>query len=315
MNSSLPIDMNTKANLQFLAPKYWPTWIGLALLRLINLLPFKLQLKIGAALGHLISILASKRRNVAEVNIRLCFPQLSKGEQTKLVADTFKNNGIGIIETAMAWWSDRESFRSKVTLEGKEYLDQALLEGKGVILLGAHYSTLDLGGLLFSLYYPLHTMYRPHNNALMDRVITKGRLRSITSMIDRSDFRSVIRALKRNEIVWYAPDQDFGPKHSVYAPFFGIDAATTPATAKLAKLSKSPIILLSHHRTTDGTYILRLHPRIEHFPLLDDVESATRINHEIEKGINYQPSQYMWVHRRFKTHPNGKNFIYKAGIN
>ena len=302
--------MNTIANLQFLAPKYWPTWIGLALLRLINLLPFRLQIKIGAALGNLISIYASKRRHVAEVNIRLCFPQLSKDEQTKLVADTFKNNGIGIIETAMAWWSDRESFRSKVTLEGKEYLDQALKEGKGVILLGAHYSTLDLGGLLFSLYYPLHTMYRPHNNALMDTVIAKGRLRSITSMIDRSDFRSVIKALKRNEIVWYAPDQDFGPKHSVYAPFFGIDAASTPATAKLARLSKSPVILLSHHRQLNGSYVLRLHPRINPFPIEGDIESATLVNQEIEKGIKYEPSQYMWVHRRFKTHPNGKNYFY-----
>jgi KDO2-lipid IV(A) lauroyltransferase len=284
--------------------------MGLALLRLINLLPFRLQIKIGAALGHLISILASKRRHVAEVNIRLCFPQLSKDEQAKLVADTFKNNGIGIIETAMAWWSDRESFRSKVTLEGKEYLDQALQEGKGVILLGAHYSTLDLGGLLFSLYYPLHTMYRPHNNALMDTVIAKGRLRSITSMIDRSDFRSVIKALKRNEIVWYAPDQDFGPKHSVYAPFFGIDAASTPATAKLARLSKSPVILLSHHRQLNGSYVLRLHPRINPFPIEGDIESATLVNQEIEKGIKYEPSQYMWVHRRFKTHPNGKNYFY-----
>ena len=302
--------MNSKANLQFLAPTYWPTWMGLALLRLINLLPFRLQIKIGAALGHLISILASKRRHVAEVNIRLCFPQLSKDEQAKLVADTFKNNGIGIIETAMAWWSDRESFRSKVTLEGKEYLDQALQEGKGVILLGAHYSTLDLGGLLFSLYYPLHTMYRPHNNALMDTVIAKGRLRSITSMIDRSDFRSVIKALKRNEIVWYAPDQDFGPKHSVYAPFFGIDAASTPATAKLARLSKSPVILLSHHRQLNGSYVLRLHPRINPFPIEGDIESATLVNQEIEKGIKYEPSQYMWVHRRFKTHPNGKNYFY-----
>ena len=310
MDSSLPVDMNTKANLQFLAPKYWPTWIGLALLRLINLLPFGLQLKIGAALGHLISILASKRRHVAEVNIRLCFPQLSKDEQNKLVSDTFKNNGIGIIETAMAWWSDRESFRSKVSIEGKEYLDEALSEGRGVILLGAHYSTLDLGGLLFSLFYPLHTMYRPHNNALMDRVITKGRLRSITSMIDRSDFRSVIKALKGNEIVWYAPDQDFGPKHSIYAPFFGINAATTPATAKLAKLSKSPVILLSHHRNSNGNYVLRLHPRISPFPIDGDIAAATRINKEIEKGINYDYSQYMWVHRRFKTHPNGKNHLY-----
>ncbi|NRP08959.1 MULTISPECIES: LpxL/LpxP family Kdo(2)-lipid IV(A) lauroyl/palmitoleoyl acyltransferase [unclassified Marinobacterium] len=302
--------MKTEAHTNFLAPRYWPTWLGLGALRLINWLPFGLQIKIGAALGSIIKNIASKRRHVTEVNIRLCFPQLTENEHTQLVADTFKNNGIGIIETAMAWWSDREFFRSKVSIEGKEYLDEALSEGKGVILLGAHYSTLDLGGLLFSLFYPLHTMYRPHNNPLMDMVITKGRLRSIKSMIDRSDFRSVIRALKRNEIVWYAPDQDFGPKHSVFAPFFGVNAATTTATAKLAKLSKSPVILLSHHRNPNGNYILRLHPRIETNSNEDEIDSATRINIEIEKGINYEPSQYMWMHRRFKSHPCGKNYLY-----
>ena len=295
---------------QFLAPKYWPTWIGLGFLRLVNLLPFNAQLKVGAILGRVIYRIAKSRRHVAEVNIKLCFQELNEKEQAKLVKDVFINNGIGIIETAMAWWSDRDSFKQRVTLEGREHLDAALEQGRGVILLGAHFSTLDLGGLLFSLYYPLNTMYRPHNNPLMDYIITRGRLRSIDTMIDRSDFRTVLRALKKNEIVWYAPDQDFGPTNSVYAPFFGISAATTPATARLAKLSKAPIVMLSHHRTTEGRYVLRLHPKIEPFPLADNLASAKRINQEIEKGINYEPAQYMWVHRRYKTHPKGKNWIY-----
>jgi len=295
---------------QFLSPKYWPTWIGLGFLRVINLLPFKAQIRVGKWLGHLLYHLAKSRRHVAAVNIRLCFPELSEAEQKQLVKDIFINNGIGIIETAMAWWSDRESFRQRVSLEGREHLDEALSEGRGVILLGAHFSTLDLGGLLFSLFYPLHTMYRPHNNPVMEHVIEKGRLRSITSLIDRSDFRAVFRALKRNEIVWYAPDQDFGPTNSVYAPFFGVPAATVTATARLAKISKAPIILLSHHRTSSGHYNLKLHHPVEDFPKEIDKESAARINSELEMGIRYEPSQYMWIHRRFKTHQRGKNYLY-----
>jgi len=294
------------------SPTYWPTWLGLGLLRVVNILPFHSQLCIGKLLGLTLFILAPKRRHVVYINLKLCFPELDEKNLKKMVKQVFVENGIGIIETAMAWWSHREAFRSRVTIEGKEHLEEALSKGRGVILLGAHFSTLDLGGLLFSLFFPLHTMYRPHNNLLMDRVITKGRLRSIDSMIDRSDFRSVLKALKRNEIVWYAPDQDFGPTNSVFAPFFGFPAATVPATARLAKMSKSPVIMLSHHRTVDGQYILRVHQPVEPFPLEDDVASATRINQEIEKGIRYEPTQYMWVHRRFKTQPESiKNKLYQ----
>lgn len=304
--------MSTRSNIQLFHPKYWPTWFGLLLLRLINILPIAIQLKVGKILGAIIYRLATKRRHVAQVNLTLCFPELSSEERTELVKKVFIENGIGIIETAMAWWSPRQFFRQHVQLHGEEHLKTALDEGKGVILLGAHYSTLDLGGLLFSLFYPLHTMYRPHNNPVMDKIITTGRLRSITSLIDRSNFRDVIKRLKKNEIVWYAPDQDFGPKNSIFAHFFGVEAATVTATARLAKVSKAAVIMLSHHRDKMGNYILRLHPKIDPFPLGSDLESATRINCEIEKGIRYEPSQYMWVHRRFKTHIKGKNWIYDS---
>ena len=300
---------------QFLAPKYWPTWIGLGILRLVNMLPFDAQLKTGSLLGRVIYRIAKSRRHVAEVNISLCFPELSEKEQDTLVKNIFINNGIGIIETAMAWWSDRESFKQRVTLEGREHLDAALKQGKGVILLGAHFSTLDLGGLLFSLFYPLNTMYRPHNNPLMEHFIQKGRLRSIDKLIDRSDFRTLIRALRANEIVWYAPDQDFGPKHSVYAPFFGVEAATVTATSRIAKMNSSPVVMLTHHRLQDGSYKLVLHPAVEEFPCGTDEQSAARINKELEAGIRMEPAQYMWVHKRFKSHPKGKNFRYSNSSN
>jgi KDO2-lipid IV(A) lauroyltransferase len=304
--------MTSKFNTQFLMPKFWATWAGLSLLRLIRLFPFNLQVGIGSLLGNLIYLTAKKRRQIAETNLALCFPEHSDSNRKQMTKEVFKNSGIGLIETACAWWAPVSSFDSKTKIEGRQYLDEALLQGKGVILLGAHYSTLDLGGLLFSRFYNLHTMYRPHNNPLMESIIDRGRKRFISSLIDRHDFRGVIRALKSNEIVWYAPDQDFGPTNSVYAPFFGVEAATVTATARLAKLSKSPIVMLSHHRNSDNSYTLRLHPPVEPFPLEGDRESATRINQEIEKGILYDPTQYMWMHRRFKTHPNGKGFMYRS---
>ncbi len=291
-------------------PKQWPILAWVALLRLLVLLPYRWQQHIGAGFGWLLSHLARERRHVTHTNLRLCFPDLSDAEHQQMFKKVFRHNGIGLMEAAMAWWAPKSWFEQRVTLKGREHLDAALAKGKGVIMLGAHFSTLDLGGLLFSFYYPVNTLYRPNNNPLLDRIIYNGRAR-FTHNIDRSDFRSVIRKLKNNEIIWYAPDQDFGMKQSVFVPFFGVPAATLTATTRLTKLNNSPILMLAQHRLSNGTYELELFPIITPFPTGDEIADATRINAEIERAIRKDPEQYMWVHRRFKSHPQGKNFLYK----
>jgi KDO2-lipid IV(A) lauroyltransferase len=300
----------TDSDNTFLHPRYWLTWIGIALLWLCNRLPLGAQYRLGRWLGKALYLCLPQRRHVVRVNLALCFPEKSAQEREALVRETFANNGIGIFETAMAWWTPRSAFHNRVIFKGREHLERAHAQGHGVLLLGAHFSTLDLGGLLFSDYFPVDAMYRRHNNPLMERIITRGRQRYFGQAIERSDIRSVIRALKKNHIIWYAPDQDFGRKQSVYAPFFGVSAATITATSRLAKLNGSPILMLAQHRLPDGRYELELFPVIEPFPSGDDVADATRVNAEIERAIRKDPAQYMWVHRRFKTHPKGKNYLY-----
>ncbi|GGB97421.1 lipid A biosynthesis lauroyltransferase [Marinobacterium zhoushanense] len=299
---------------RFLHPRYWPTWFMLASLRLASLLPYRLQLRIGALLGALLYRFNRHRRRVTETNIRLIFPDLDPVARQRMVRDVFRHNGIGLLETAMAWWMPVDRLPQKIIFKGREHLDQALQQGRGIVLLGAHFSTLDLGGLLFSQYYEVDAMYRKHNNPLMDRYIRKGRSRYFGQAIERSDIRSVIRALRKNRIVWYAPDQDMGSRNSVYAEFFGVPAATITATSRMVKLNDSPILMLAQHRLPDDSgYELELFPVIEPFPS-DDVEAdAARINAEIERAIRKDPAQYMWVHRRFKTHPRGKNYLYRQG--
>ena len=298
----------------FLHPRYWPTWLMLAGLRLASRQPYRTQLKLGALLGALLHRFNRHRRRVTETNIRLAFPELDPASRERMVRDVFRHNGIGLLETAMAWWTPIERLPQKVIFKGREHLDQALQQGHGVILLGAHFSTLDLGGLLFAQYYEVDGMYRPHNNPLMDLYIRKGRSRYFGQAIERSDIRSVIRALRKNRIVWYAPDQDMGSRNSVYADFFGVPAATITATGRMVKLNDSPILMLAQHRLADDSgYELELYPIIESFPSGDAEADATRINAEIERAIRKDPAQYMWVHRRFKTHPKGKNYLYRQG--
>ncbi|SIS42935.1 LpxL/LpxP family Kdo(2)-lipid IV(A) lauroyl/palmitoleoyl acyltransferase [Neptunomonas antarctica] len=303
----------THIDKQFFAPKYWLTWVGLGILYLISLLPYPVQIKLGNRVGDLMHRLFKSRRHITQVNIRLCFPDKSEEEQRQLVRDIFRNNAIGLFETSMSWWTSDKRLNLPVTLQGKEHLDEAIALGKGVILLGAHFSTLDMGGRLLSRFYDVDAMYREHNNLLMDSIIKACREKHLGKAIERESLRSVLRALRKNRVVWYAPDQDFGPKHSVYAPFFGVSAATITATTRMVKLNNSPILMFTHHRKADNSgYELEIFPVIKDFPSGDEIADATRINQELEKGIRKDPAQYMWVHRRFKTHPEGKNYVYKT---
>ncbi|MGY8868954.1 MAG: LpxL/LpxP family Kdo(2)-lipid IV(A) lauroyl/palmitoleoyl acyltransferase [Pseudomonadales bacterium] len=299
-------------NTHFFSPKYWLTWIGLSILYVISYLPYTTQITLGKSTGTLMHRLFKKRRHITEVNIQMCFPEKTPAEQQLLVRNIFQNNAIGMFETSMSWWRDDKFLCMPVTLKGKKHLDDALSQNKGVILLGAHFSTLDMGGRLLARFYNVGAMYRKHNNPLMDLVIKQGREKHLDQTIEKKNLRGVLKALRNNQVVWYAPDQDFGPKHSVYAPFFNVPAATITATSRFAKLNDSPILMFTHHRCHDDSgYELELFPVIENFPSGDDVQDATRINQELEKGILKDPSQYMWVHRRFKTHPEGKNFLYR----
>jgi KDO2-lipid IV(A) lauroyltransferase len=193
-------------------------------------------------------------------------------------------------------------------------LEEALQQQRGVLLLGAHFSTLDLGGLLFSFYCEtLDCIYRPHNNPLMDYIIAKKRSQ-FCHVIERKNFRKVLRSMKSNRCVWYAPDQDFGKKNAVFVPFFGQQAATITATTKLIAMNQSPILMLSHHRNADnGGYTVTINP-VENFPSGDEVKDAAIVNQAIEHEIRKAPEQYMWIHRRFKTQPDGRKKLYQREI-
>ena len=296
----------------FLSPKYWGTWIAVLVLRLLAFLPFKAGLGFGALLGRALYRLAGKRRCITEVNIGLCFPDLSADQQDQLVKDIFEANAIGLIETAWAYWGDAKSIEAKTTFIGFELLEEALQQGRGVILLGGHFSTLDLGGLLFSFKnIPIDCLYRPHNNPLMDYWICKKRSR-FAKVVDRKKFREILRDLRKNRCVWYAPDQDFGAKGAVFVPFFGQTAATIVATSKMVRLNDSPILMLAHYRNADNSgYTVELTAMPE-FPSGDETRDAELVNLALERAIRKAPSQYMWVHQRFKTQPDGRRKLYKA---
>ncbi len=206
----------------------------------------------------------------------------------------------------MSWFRNPEDFRNRVVIRGLENLRLAKAEGRGVLLVCAHFTTLEFAGALLSLYEKMDVTYRRHKNPLFEAVMTNSRRRFYPAVIERENVRETFRCLKQGHIVWYAPDQDYGPRHSVFVPFFGVEAASITATARFARYNDSAVIFFSHFRLDDNSgYQLEFSPPLENYPGDDDKANATRINEIIEQAIRRHPDQYLWLHKRFKTQAAG----------
>lgn len=294
----------------FWQPKYWMTWLGFWTAWLITRMPYRLQLYTGGFIGWIGFHVAKSRRHIVEVNIALCFPDLTPQRRNDLVRKVFQSSGISIVETANAWLRDPRDFLPLVTITGLHHLEDTLKQGKGVILLGMHFSTLDLCGAVLGTYVEFDVMFRRNKNRLLNLIMQRGRQKNFPRSINRNDIRGILNSLKQGHAVWYGADQDYGRKHSVFAPFFGVQAASITATGRFAKMTGSPLILFSHYRNEDGSYRIELSAPIENFPTGDEVADATFINQLVEQAILKQPDQYWWLHRRFKTRPEGESRPY-----
>jgi KDO2-lipid IV(A) lauroyltransferase len=293
------------------AIRYWPTWLALGLLRCMVWLPYRAQLAAGRRLGAAVRLFARRRRRIAAVNIALCFPELAAAAQRQLLREHFAALGIGVIEIAMSWWESPQRLRRLVRLDGTEHLQHALAQGRGVILLSAHFTTLEIGGRLLALSTPFHVMYREHKNPVIERIMRNARIRNYDRAIPRHDLRAMLRSLQGNVPVWYAPDQDHGIRHGLFVPFFGIPAATITATTRLARMSGAAVVPFTPTRLADGSgYCLTLYPALDNFPGNSPETDTGRINALLEARIREQPEQYLWVHRRFKTRPPGETGVY-----
>lgn len=302
----------TKFNFKpFLAPKHWPTWIGVIILRTLTLLPYRMQMSIGRFIGYLSYLLIPKRRHIVETNIQVAFPDLNDEEQKSLVKKTFASTGMGIFEAAMAWWGSKRRLQSMITINGIEHLQNALAQGNGVILLTAHFNCLELGARLLSLVQPIQVTYKRAHNPLMDAIVRHSRKRNFIDAINSYDTREMIKGLKKNVATWYAMDQDFGPRLHVFAPFMDVPTCTLVTTSKLAKMSGAIVIPYFPKQLDDCCkYELTIHPALENFPSGDDLEDTTQINDLITQHVKDAPDQYLWVHRRFKTRPPGEPDLY-----
>ena len=286
---------------QFAGPRFWPTWIGVGLIRALGWLPYRVQMRLGRVFGAIAYAFAARERRVATQNIKMCLPEIDAHQRGRLVRAHFGSLGCSLFETALVWWASDARLKKLVRVEGMEHLRAALEQGRGAILLSAHFTTLEVGARALCIEGPTAIMYQTPKNQLIAELSLRRRAAHAARAISSESVRELLNALKANLPVWYAPDQrDFG-KASAVVPFFGIPAATNVATSRIARISGAPVLPYFPERLKDGSgYLMRILPRLEPFPSDDPVADATRFHALIEAHVRRCPEQYLWSYKRFK---------------
>ncbi|MEE9328056.1 MAG: lipid A biosynthesis lauroyl acyltransferase [Cocleimonas sp.] len=300
---------------QFFHPRFWSTWFGILLLRLVVFLPWRWQMAIGKMLGKLLYLALSSRRKVSCINLKIAFPELSTIELESLNQKHFITLGRGLIEAALGWWGSGKQIKQLTHIEGLEYLEETI-KNHNVILVGTHFSSLEIGGRIIAQNMPLHCTYRPHQNALIEYLVAKQRALQYGKAIPKSNIREMIRSIKNHNPTWYATDQNFRGKGSILVPFFGIETPTNPGTSRLAKMTGAKVIPCIFVRLYDENddrkgYLVRFLPPLDNFPSKDLLKDTRRLNQIIEVFAQEFPDQYLWTHKRYKYYDSENKDFYK----
>jgi len=308
-------DPSTKS--QFLAPRYWPVWLGFGLLRVAVLLPWGWHMAIGRALGRFGMRFAGSRVRIADTNLRLCLPELDAAGRAGLIRRHFESMGMGIMDMGACWWFSARKVRRLVRIHGAEHAEAALAGDRGVIFLTAHFTSLEMSARTLLWYGDVAPVYRPMRNPLVESFVTGRRLWRMRKdydeprVIRREEVRTILRRLRSGKSIWFAPDQNFGHKNFLFSPFFGIPAATNTATSRLAAMSGARVLPFVLLRRVDAPgYDLYFEPLLEGFAAGDYQRDTDRMNAIIERWIGLAPEQYLWTHRRFKDRPAGSPPLY-----
>jgi len=295
-------------SLSLLHPKYWGVWFGFGLLALtVNLLPYRMLLKLGHAIGAFGMRFGKRRVFIAKRNLELAFPDMSEEHIDEMVIENFKNTGMALIETGITWFWPTWRFKRILDEKDVAVVRKHAENGKGVLMCGVHALNLEITARAFAVIgLSGYGVYRPHSNPAYEFIQYRGRTRNGNRLVYRTDLKKMIRVLRQGERLFYLPDQDYGHNKSVFVPFFAVEeACTTTGTSILAYSSKCAIVPVSGFRNSQGKYELIADQSIEgNYPQQDEKAAAAYMNKFVEEIILRAPEQWMWLHKRFKSLPD-----------
>lgn len=287
------------------------TRIGLGIAWVLHLLPLWMLAPVGRGLGILFYLLGSRRREVALTNLRLCFPQWSETERRRVARRHFQALSRSVLEHGILWFASKERIQRLVRVEGLENWET--VRDRPVIWLAPHFVGLDMGGARIITEWAGCSMYRHQTDPVVDRMLLRGRTRFVTPRLfsRRDGIRPLVRAMREGLPFYYLPDQDFGPRDSIFVSFFGVPTATITGVSRIARLARAVVVpAVTRQLPAAGGYVLTFYPAWRDFPTDDEERDTRRVNEFIEQRVLEMPEQYLWVHRRFKTRPPGEARYY-----
>jgi len=290
---------------RYWTPDTWPVWLGLGLLRLVCLLPHRTALGIGRSIGRLAYRLSGRRLAIVRRNLELCFPELEPADIEQLTRRHVDALGMSVVEMGLGRWASDRRHLAITRIEGLEHLERAIGAGRGVILLSAHFTTLEISGRVLALNSPpFDAVYRKNRSDFITELQRTGREKSAHDTIEKRDIKRMVRTLREGRPVWYAPDQSYNRKGAAVIPFFGVPCMHTTATPTLARLGRAVTLPYFPERLEDDTYVMRILPPLVDFPSDDPVEDTKQYVRVLEQHIRRCPEQYLWIHRKFKNLPS-----------
>jgi len=308
--SALIYDTNFKFS--YLKFKYWSTWLGLFCLWLVSFLSPVLQDVLANKLGDLARSINAKRRRIARKNIELCFPELNREEQKKLIRENFRHQVRSVLSYALIWWAPQSVLEKRIVIKGQEYIEHSRSNGRGIIFMAAHSLGLEAAVSATTMRYPLSGPFNPMKNKLVDWFVAKGRKRHGTFIYTRAaGLRPIIKDVRSGCTMFYLPDEDLGKDRCIFAPFFGVEKATVPVLGRLAKSCKADVFpTIACYDEKTHRYIVHILPALTDFPQGDDYQSTVAMNKSLEEIVSICPAQYFWTMKLFKTRPDGKQNFY-----
>lgn len=302
----------TRVTQSLLAPRYWPTWLGVGLLTIPAWLPWRFRHWLGTQLGKLIYRHNHKRRQIVLTNLRLCFPHWPEEQIAHTARTSINAYACALLDYSLLFFRSRHWLHKRLRIQGSEHIDQAIRNGQNVILLLGHSVWLEFAPVAIGRHYRAYGSYKPFRNPVVNWLIARSRLKDVEFVVAREDgMMKLVRALEPGRLMFFLPDEDHGPEHSVFASFFGVPKATLTTPARLSKLGKAaalPVMAFFNHE--NGGYEIIIQPPLENYPAKDAAQNAQALNQALTTLINRYPEQYMWILKLFRTRPQDLPPVY-----
>lgn len=295
-----------------LHPKYWVTWFGMGVSALLSLAPVSIRHALGRQLGSFIYRTNNKRRHIIECNLKHAFPELSEQERGVMGLSSMQWYGCALLDYSLLFFIPRSKLGSYVEIEGAEYIDKAIAEGRNVVLLLAHSAMLDFAPAALGGKYTLYGSYKPVSNPVVDWMMARSRCKSVEFVISREEgMMKLVRVLKPGRVLVFLPDEDLGLKHSGFASFFGVQKATLNTPARIAKMKDAVSLpCYAWYNVKSNKYTINIGAPLEDFHSDDKAEGGGVLNQGLEELISLAPEQYMWLMKMYKTRPEGEGGLY-----